>query len=277
MGDEERVLYQVADRIATITLNRPEKRNAITFAMRDAIVDYLDAAGADRNSRVVVVRGNGPAFTSGVDIGDRTDLQDPSARTFEEDLAEITSAARSWERLWELPKPVLVKAHGHCIGWGLEIALHADMVLASLDCRFAYPSVSMGSGLPDSTMAIYHLGPQWAKRLLLAGDTIDGRTAARIGLVMEALPDDELDGAIDALARRMAALPPDLLAESKRVVNRGVDLMGRAVLLDVAAHANAAFRRSPSAAAFMRLVQERGGSAAIESRSGDARPADPSR
>ena len=81
-------------------------------------------------------------------------------------------------------------------------------------------------------MAIYHLGPQWAKRLLLAGDTIDGRTAARIGLVMEALPDDELDGAIDALARRMAALPPDLLAESKRVVNRGVDLMGRALSSD---------------------------------------------
>src|SRR6478735_4688980 len=84
------------------------------------------------------------------------------------------------------------RSHAHCVGWGLEIALHADLVLASHDCTFFFPSVRNGAGLPDSTMAIYHLGIQWAKRLLLTGDAIDGRTAARIGLVVESFAENEL-------------------------------------------------------------------------------------
>jgi enoyl-CoA hydratase len=272
VNGDDHVKYDVRDGIATITFDRPENRNAISFSMRESFIDRLDLAGADSEVRVVVVQGAGSTFTAGVDVEDRPEVQDPANTTIEEDEAEIRSSAERWLRLWSLPKPVIVKARGHCVGWGVEIALHADMVLASDDCQFFFPSVRNGSGLPDSCMAVYHLGPQWSKRLLLTGDAIDGRTAARIGLVVEAFPDGELDEAVAALAARIASIPPELVAESKRVLNRAIDLMGRAALQDFSATANAAARRSPGAAEWSRLVREKGLGPAIawrEDRRGD--------
>jgi enoyl-CoA hydratase len=263
MNGDDQVCYGVEDGVATITFNRPEKRNAITFAMRETFVDRLDVAGADADVRVVVIEGAGSTFTAGVDVEDRPDLQDPSGRSADDDEAEIRAAADRWARLWSLPKPVIVKARGYCVGWGLEIALHADLVVASEDCRFFFPSIRNGSGLPDSSMAIYHLGPQWSKRLLLTGDAIDGVTAARIGLVVEAVPDDQLDHAVAALAAGIAALPADVVAQSKRVLNRAIDLMGRAALQEFSASANAAARRSPEAAEWSRVVREQGRGGAV--------------
>jgi enoyl-CoA hydratase len=255
--------YGVADGVATITFDRPRTRNAVTFAMRDAFVARLAEAGADPAVRVVVVEGAGGTFTSGVDVGDRPEAQDPSATTFDEDRAEIAATAERWSAMWTLPKPVIVKARGHCVGWGLELALYADVVVASLDCRFFFPSVRNGSGLPDTCLAVYHLGPQWAKRLLLTGDAVDGATAARIGLVLEAVPDEDLDATVAALARRMAALPAALAAEAKAVVNHAVDLMGRVAMQDMAVEANARARRSPEAAEWSRRVRADGLAAAI--------------
>jgi enoyl-CoA hydratase len=262
VGDE-RVRYDVANGVATITFDRPDKLNALTFAMCDTFVALIEEARVDPLVRVVVLKGNGRAFTTGVDVDDRPDLQDPSAHTMHDDMAEISRAADRWMHLWTLPKPIVVKAHGYCVGWGLEIALHADLVLASHDCSFFFPSVRNGSGLPDSVTAIYHLGIQWAKRLLLTGDAIDGRTAARIGLVLESFPDAELDEAVDSLAHRMAALPPGLLAQSKAVVNRSVELMGRAPLQIFGVEANATARQSPSVAEWSRVLREKGLSAAL--------------
>ena len=263
MVGEERVRYDVADGVATITFDRPDKLNALTFAMCDSFVARLDEARDDPSVRVVVLKGNGRAFTAGVDIDDRPELQDPSANTMHNDMAEISRAADRWMHLWTLPKPVVVKAHGYCVGWGLEIALHADLVLASHDCSFFFPSVRNGSGLPDSITAIYQLGVQWAKRLLLTGDAIDGRTAARIGLVVESFPESELDEAVDSLARRMAALPPELLAQSKAVINQSIELMGRAQLQSFGVEANATARKSPGVAEWSRILREEGRHVAI--------------
>ena len=274
MVHDERVRYDVAEAVATITFDRPDKLNAITFAMRDEFIAHLDEARHDPNVRVVVLKGNGRAFTAGVDLEDSPARQDPSAHSLDEDIAEISQAADRWMHLWTLPKPVVVKAHGHCVGWGLEIALHADLVLASHDCTFFFPSVRNGAGLPDSVAAIYQLGVPWAKRLLLTGDAIDGRTAARIGLVVESHPEDELDAAVAALTRRMTLLPPELLAQSKAVVNESIELMGRSRLQQFAIEANAAARQSPGVAAFSRVLRERGLREAIEWR--DTRARDPS-
>lgn len=273
MSGDELVRYAVDGGIATITFDRPEKLNAITFAMCDTFIARIEDARVDTAVRVVVLKGAGRAFTSGVDIDDRPDLQDPSANTMSDDMSEIAQAADRWLHLWTLPKPIIVKAHGHCVGWGLEIALHADLVLASHDCTFFFPSVRNGAGLPDSSTAIYHLGIQWAKRLLLTGDAIDGRTAARIGLVLESLPEDDLDAAVDSLARRMAMLPPELLSQSKAVINRSIDLMGREQLQRFAVEANAEARQSPGVAEWSRVVRDRGRREAIKWR--DDRMRDP--
>ena len=268
MVDDERVRYDVADGVATITFDRPDKLNALTFAMCDAFIARLDDARVDPAVRVVVLKGSGRAFSTGVDVDDRPDLQNPSAKSVHDDMAEISRAANRWLHLWTLPKPVVVKAHGYCVGWGLEIALHADLVLASHECSFFFPSVRNGSGLPDSVIAIYHLGTQWAKRLLLTGDAIDGRTAARIGLACESFPEDELDEAVDSLARRMAALPAEVLAQSKAVINKSIELMGREQLQSFGAEANATARQSPDVAEWSRILREKGRHEAIRWRDG---------
>jgi enoyl-CoA hydratase len=258
------VRYDVAQSIATITLDRPDKLNAITFAMADAIVACVEGAVADPQVRALVIAGAGAAFTTGVDIDDHLDEQSPADKTFEADRTDIARAAARWLCLWRCPKPVIVRAQGWCAAWGLEIALHADIVLATEDCRFFFPSVRNGAGLPDSATAIYHLGLQWAKRLLLTGEIIDGVTAARIGLVCEAYPTlDALDTAVADMARRMAALPPALLAQSKALINESVELAGRPALQSFAESANATARRDPEVATFGEIMQTQGREAAL--------------
>jgi enoyl-CoA hydratase len=259
----EHVHYRVDGAVARITLDRPEKLNALTFDMADALVAFVDDAMADPEVRVIVLAGAGAAFSTGVDLDDHLEEQSPGDKEYEADRADIARAARRWLRLWTCPKPVIVKAHGWCAAWGLEIAMHADVVLAAEDCKFFFPSVRNGAGLPDSATAVYHVGIQWAKRLLLSGEIIDGRTAERIGLVSQAYPEHELDRAVDDLARRMAALPPALLSESKAVINQSVELMGRKDLQTFAEHANATARRDPDVATFGEIMQRDGRAAAI--------------
>src|SRR3954471_24623365 len=123
MSDDIRC--DVQDGVAWVTFERPERLNAFTFAMADHLVELLDALAADPAARVVVLSGAGRAFSSGVDLDDHVDEQLPASKTLEPDQRDIATAARRWLSLWECPKPVIVKAHGWCIGWGLEIALHA--------------------------------------------------------------------------------------------------------------------------------------------------------
>jgi len=250
MEEDPRVLYDCEAGVASICFDRPEKRNALTFSMQAAFTAALERAEKDPSVHAVVVRGNGMAFCAGVDLEEMA--RHHGEVDFEGDAARIREAAAQWAKLWTLRKPVIVRAHGHCVGWGLEIALNADIVLASQDCRFHFPSVRLGTGLPDSAMAIYHLGPQWAKRLLLTGDAIDGRTAERIGLVLLALPEEELDGEIQALTGSLCEVPVDLLGESKAVLNRAVELMGRAGLQEYSELANATSRRQPRVDAWNR-------------------------
>ena len=262
LEDDPRIQYTAEAGVANITFDRPEKRNALTFSMQQAFSRALERAAADDAVHAVVLRGNGSAFCAGVDLQEMA--EEHGEVDFEADAARIRAAARHWAKIWELPKPVIVKAQGHCVGWGLEIALNADMLLTSTDCRFHFPSIRLGTGLPDSAMAIYHLGPQWAKRLLLTGDAIDGRTAERIGLALLALPEEELEEETRSLAQSLAQVPLDLLAESKSVLNRAIELMGRSQLQDYSELANATARRNPRVDAWSRSVSSRAGAEGSE-------------
>ena len=264
MDDLDHLTYGVRDGIATVTWDRPEKLNAITPAMRRAFIEALRTAEADPAVHVIVLKGNGRAWCVGVDLEDMSRAhQDPAVRGVRLDAREIYEAADRWGTLWMIQKPIVVKVQGLCVGWGLEIALYADIVVAAEDAQFNYPSVRNGTGLPDSNMAIYHLGPQWAKYMLFTGDFIDGRTAERIGLVLKAVPEAELDDEVETIARRMPAVPVDLLAESKGVLNKAIDLMGRHVLQQIAAESNAISRLNPFVAEWTRRVREEGNEAAI--------------
>jgi len=149
----------------------------------------------------------------------------------------------------DIHKPVIAKVHGRCLAGGAELALMCDLVLAAEDAKIGHPGTrSLGS--PPVNMWFYHVGPQWAKRLLLTGDSISGLDAAHIGLVLDAVPADELDAEVDALARRLTLIDADMLACNKRVVNLAMELSGSRAMqrlsieMDARAHASTGPRRA---------------------------------
>jgi enoyl-CoA hydratase len=262
--DNEHLLYETAGGLATITLNRPEKLNALTFALVDALVGTLKAAEADPDVHVIVLKGRGRAFSVGLDVQEQSrPHQDPRVRGLRLDAMEIFEVTERFARLWLLHKPIIVQAQGYVLGWALEIALFADAIIATEDAQFGYVNVKNGTGLPDSSMALYHLGPQWAKRLLLTGDTVDGKTAERIGLVLKAVPADQLEAEVQDLALRMTTVPVEVLHASKSVLNRAIDLMGRPVLQQFASETNALSRMNPFVAEWTHRVRDEGIHAAL--------------
>ena len=120
----------------------------------------------------------------------------------------------------------------HCLAGGTDLALNCDMIVTAEDATIGFPALRMG-GTPPTNMWLYHVGAQWAKRLLFTGDTFTGRFAEKIGFALEAVPAAELDEHVLALATRIAAMGRDIVAINKHVLNRGIDLMGRAILQDI--------------------------------------------
>jgi enoyl-CoA hydratase len=263
------LLTEIRDRVLYLTLNRPEKLNALTLGVMDDLIHAVKAAQADDAVGCILVAGAGRAFCSGWDLtppaaggrvghGDRS----PEEMTLREDLDALSARSGRWSTLWTSTKPIVAKVHGYCLAGGTDLALHCDLILAAEDAEFGFPAVrSMGS--PSTHMWTYLVGPQWAKRLLLTGRRIDGRTAERIGLVVEAVPAAELDRAAHALAADIAQVPYDLLAQNKSICNKAIELMGRSLLQELARESDAMAHRSPAAQEFARIAARDGLKAAL--------------
>jgi enoyl-CoA hydratase len=257
------------DRVAYLTLDRPEKRNALTLGLMADLLDALAAAEADPGIGCIVVQGAGPSFCSGWDLtppaaGERAGHGDrgPEEMTLREDINALSARSGRWARLWTLTKPIVAKVHGHCLAGGTDLALHCDMIVAAEDAQFGFPAVrSMGS--PSTHMWTYMVGPQWAKRMLLSGRPIDGRTAERIGLVLQAVPAARLADEVHALAADIAQVPYDLLAQNKSICNKAIELMGRTLLQELARESDAMVHQSPAAREFAQIAQREGLRAAL--------------
>jgi len=160
-------------------------------------------------------------------------------------------------------KPVIAQVHGYCLAGGTDLALLCDMVIAADDAKFGFPPVrAMGS--PLNHMWTYLVGPQWAKRMLLTGDTVTGSEAERIGLVMKAVPEADLEGEVEDLAARIALIDVDLLAANKRIVNMALELMGARTMQRMAAERDAIARQAPVVTEFYQMAKEQGLKAALE-------------
>jgi enoyl-CoA hydratase len=271
----ENVSVEKRDRVAYLTLQRPEKLNALTVALMDELLGAVKAAEADGDVGCLVLQGSGRAFCSGWDLtphsADSSDPSDtseghgarpPEEMTLREDLDALTARSGRWSILWNLTKPIVVKVHGYCLAGGTDMALNCDLIIAAEDAEFGFPAVrSMGS--PSTHMWTYLVGPQWAKRLLLTGERIDGRTAERIGLVVQAVPGDLLDETVHALASNIARVPSDLLAQNKSICNKAIELMGRTLLQELARESDAMAHKSPAAQEFARIAKRDGLKAAL--------------
>jgi enoyl-CoA hydratase len=271
MADFETITYAADDRLARVTLNRPERLNAINRAMPGEIQAAVARANADESVHVIVLRGAGRAFCAGYDLDWGTKLENDAQKRAGgvwdpvRDLRMMGDNVRAYMSLWDSPKPVVAGIHGYCVGGGTDLVLCADQIVATDDVRFGYPP-SRVWGTPTTALWVYRVGLERAKRLLLTGDSIDGKSAAAIGLVGRSVPPEQLDEQVDALAKRMALLPINQLVMLKLLVNQTYENMGLRTTQLVGTMFDGAARHTPEGIAWRDLAMEKGYREAVRRR-----------
>jgi enoyl-CoA hydratase len=263
----ETVLVERIGRVARITLNRPDRRNAISTLMQRELIDAVEACARDPQVHAAIIRGAGKSFCAGYDISPPDGVEGAHSQpvSLPRRAVETVAMARNWSRIWNAPLAIVAQIHGHCLAGGTDLALNCDLVITAEDATIGFPALRMG-GTPPTNMWLYNVGPQWAKRLLYTGDTFTGRLAEKIGFAFEAVPVADLDARVMALAERIAAMGRDIVAINKHVINRGLDLMGRATLQEISGPMDAIANQAPEMAAFQERVQQIGLAAAFKER-----------
>jgi len=223
---------ETADGVRSIVLTRAAEYNTITPALRDELAAAIDAAEADPDVRVVLLRAEGPAFCAGygLDWSTRAQAGEQAASRAWDSVADLRMISRfvdTYMKLWHCAKPTIAAVQGWCIAGGTDMVLCADMIIAGEGASFGYPP-SRVWGTPTTAMWVYRLGLERAKRYLLTGDEITAPEAARMGLILEVVPDDELEARAMALARRMAQVPTSQLVMLKLLCNQTAEHMGLA-------------------------------------------------
>lgn len=265
------VLYARDGRIGRITLNRPEVLNAIDAALPAELEAAVAEANADPGVHVIVLAGAGRAFCAGYDL--TAYAQVPGANEGVQampwdPMKDYAMMMRNTERFMSLfrsHRPVIAKVHGFAVAGGSDIALCCDLVVMAEDARIGYPPARVW-GCPTTAMWVYRLGAERAKRMLLTGDTVDGREAARLGLVLEAVPTADLDERVEALAARMASVPVNQLMMQKLMVNQALENMGLRTTQMIATVFDGITRHSPEGLAFKRRAEEVGWKEAVRDR-----------
>lgn len=228
MSDQEPEAVLLTDRpvegLLRITLNRPRKRNALSNELRGALFAALEQGDSDPSVRVMVIRGAGPSFCSGYDLG---------SNLFADQPFHTAGGLGNWPRhvtegcfrIWDLAKPVIAQVHGYCLAGGTELAAACDLVYVADDAQIGYPAVRALSP-PDNQFYPWVIGMRPAMELMLTGDSMSGQHAAEVGFANRALPRDELEAHVLMMAERLMKVPADIQQINKRAVHRQMDIMG---------------------------------------------------
>jgi enoyl-CoA hydratase len=229
--DYETIDYVVNGRVARLTLNRPERLNAINAGVTRDLRAAVAEANEDASVRVLVLSGAGRAFCAGYDLDWGTKAEDAGQKALGgqwdpvRDYLGMSRNVRAFMSLWESAKPVIAQVHGWCVGGGTDMALCSDMIFMAEDSYIGYPPARVW-GEPTTMMWVYRLGLEHAKRYVLTGEAIAAPDAERMGLITASVPADELAGAVDAMARKLATIPLNQLVMSKLLVNQAFENMG---------------------------------------------------
>jgi enoyl-CoA hydratase len=238
--------------VQRITLNRPEKRNALSNALRRELFAALEAADLDAELRVSVLRGAGRCFSSGFDLS--SDLSsDQPYYTAAGDGAWSRHVTQGWFGLWDLAKPVIAQIHGYALAGGTELATACDLVYVAEDAQIGYPVVRLISP-PDMQFFPFVVGMRAAMELMLTGDSIGGAEAVALGFANRAFPAAELDARVLEIAERVAKIPSDLQQLNKRSVHRALDVMGARTALRAGSELQALATHQRSVQAFLENI-----------------------
>lgn len=243
-----------AEGVRRITLNRPEKRNALFHTLRGEILEALREADADDAVRVSIIRGAGKCFSAGYDLGGGNDGLDLPFYTAAGDGQWPRHVTEGWMSIWDLAKPVIAQVHGYCLAGGSELASGCDLIYVADDAQIGYPAVRFG--VPDMHFHAWTMGMRKAMEAMLTGDSMSGAEAVRMGWANAAWPVDELDGRVLEVAARIAKLPPDIVQINKRVVHRQMEVMGLRTGIRIGTELCALGTRQESMRAFIAEMQQ---------------------
>jgi enoyl-CoA hydratase len=255
------VLYDRSGPTATITLNRPDKLNALSAGVVDELQAAVRRAVSDDEVKLVVLTGAGRAFSAGYDLSEEAAGEISGADQWHGVLARDVEVTME---LWRCPKPTIAAVRGWCLAGGCELAMACDMIVAADDARFGEPEIRYGSG-PVTLLMPFLIGQKKTNELLFTGDMIDAAAAERAGMVNRVVADDELESEVQALVRKIAPTPLPVLRLTKIALVRAFEAMGlrEAVNtnLDLSSMLNAA--DTPEQREFMEIVKNQGLKAAL--------------
>ena len=278
----ENILFETDGRLAIITLNRPEKLNALSNELRGELFHALKEAEADRSVGVIVLRANGRAFSAGYDLSPSRSAREGSQWVHPKsglpDFGTTHPAHYDWSRhvllgnwlIWELAKPVVAQIQGYGLAGGTELASFCDFRIVAEDAQIGYPPVR-AMGTMDIMWAPWHLPMTKAREFAYVGDSFSGKDMAEMGWATYAVPPAELAGFTERFARRMANIDNDMLLYSKRSVNRQYEAMGIRNGLMSGTDVEAMSKHRPAAQEWNRRLREDGLKAALEWRDGPFR------
>jgi len=265
------IAYEKDGRVARIALNRPEVMNAIDDALPGELAAAVARADGDPDVHVMILSGNGPAFCAGYDLTFYAEGNGSGEVTQQMPWDPIKDYRFMWQNtqafmsLWRAMKPVICKVHGFAVAGGSDIALCADLTIMAEDAQIGYMPARVW-GCPTTAMWVYRLGAERAKRMLFTGDKISGREAADMGLVLKAVPADQLDDTVEELAARMATVPVNQLAMQKMVINQAIEATGMMETQRLATIFDGITRHSPEGINFKQRSEEVGWKQAVSER-----------
>jgi len=268
MSDYERILYKTGDKIARITLNQPEKRNALSLKLRSELVDALRRAERDDGVSVVLIDGAGPVFCSGYDL---TGPSVPQGGWISEKWFDgwsdqfARNAVKDWLTIWDLMKPVVAKVQGACLAGGTELMSMCDIVFAADNTRIGYPPTRAQSA-PDTAYFPWKMTMAQATYMQLTGNSISGKQAADWGWIARSFPAEKLEEEVMKEVRALASIAPDMLAVNKGSLNETDENLGfkSALNAGVRWHVMSMMKVRPSAGEFRRILNEQGVKAALK-------------
>jgi len=265
-----KVIYEKDGRIGWITLNRPEVLNAIDDDLPAELSAAVTQADADPDVHVMVLSGNGKAFCAGYDLAhyaqssDHDVVQDMPWDPMK-DYSFMWNNTQHFMSLWRAMKPVICKVHGVAVAGGSDIALCADLTIMAQNAKIGYMPARVW-GTPTTAMWVYRLGAEKAKRMLFTGDKVDGIEAEKMGLILKAVPADNLDDAVESMAQRMASVPINQLAMQKMMINQAIESSGLMNTQRMATLFDGISRHSPEGLNFKQRVEEVGWKQAVDER-----------